>query len=152
LSPFDDDLGYRQSSTGFFYSSYWGLWVSPWDVGRDLIRAFLRILKDEQLEGVIDDTTFSYGRVRHGSDSPPGLIKRLITRFLLGLPVVGAVSVVQFLLTMPILGPVQWLARYRGNRRRGDSRDIAALVVLALLLAGAARFRFKYEMFASLAN
>ncbi|EIN14136.1 hypothetical protein PUNSTDRAFT_95736 [Punctularia strigosozonata HHB-11173 SS5] len=137
LSPFEDDIDTRHSGTTYYYSSYGGFWTSPWDVGRDLIRAFLRILRDEP--GIIDKTTLSSVRARSRAGSPPGLVWRLITRFLLGLPVVGAVSVVQLLLSMQLLGPVHWIARYRGNRRRGDNRDVAALIVLALLIAGAAR-------------
>ena len=58
----------------------------------------------------------------------------------LGLPLVGAGSLVHMRLSLPLLGPLHWLARYRGNRtRRGESRDAAAVVVIVLLLVGAAR-------------
>lgn len=57
---------------------------------------------------------------------------------------VGAGSLVHMLLSAPLLGPLQWLARQRGSRRRRDqSRDIAAIIILALIVAGAARALYK---------
>jgi hypothetical protein len=75
---------------------------------------------------------------------PPGVLKRFIRRFILGLPLVGASSLVQMLLSFGALGPVQWIARYRGsrNRRNSDSRDIAAIIIISLLLVGAVRYLF----------
>lgn len=138
---------YEDSHRTYIYSSYgYGLFTSPWEVASDLIRAFLRIIKDER--GIIDDTFLSSSRpikydARAATEipvAPPGILRRFVTRFLLGLPVVGAASIVHLLLSMPLLGPVHWIARYRGNRRRGDSKDIAALIVLALLAVGAVRY------------
>jgi len=138
------------SSTSYFFYSYY--YISPWDVGKDLIRAALRILKDQNGFDFDDDALFTQSTAKVNvppvvARPPPGILKRFIKRFMLGLPVVGASSLVQMLLSVPFLGPVHWLARYRGNRsRRGDTRDVAAMVVIVLLLVGAARALYKvYE-------
>lgn len=75
-----------------------------------------------------------------------------------GLPIIGAVSLVQMMLSLPLLGtrkdrhsaclvltwtrgPLQWLARYRGRSRSNNrgTRDAAAAIVMGLLLLGALR-------------
>lgn len=128
-------VGY--SSGVYFYS--------PLSVMRDLIRAALKILQDGDIAatlGIVGDpaTTRPASRTRAlRPQAPPGLLKRFVRRFFLGLPIVGAGSLVHLLLSMPFLGPVQWLARYRGNRRRGDSNDIAAGLIVILLVIGALR-------------
>jgi hypothetical protein len=131
----------------YFYFSYH---MFPFDVGKDLIRAAIRILKDRD---ALDEKPFFTGPevdvTTAAAQTPPGLLKIFLGRLLLGLPVVGAISLVQMLLTMPFLGPVHWMARYRGNhsRRQQDTRDFAAVVLVALLLVGAARVLFKvYEL------
>ncbi|KAF7970508.1 hypothetical protein HWV62_23739 [Athelia sp. TMB] len=133
-------------SYGYGYGFGWG-YYDPWEVARDLVRAAIRILKDEPLfdESIFRSVRSAAEGMRDGAETAPpaemGLVGRLLRRFVLGLPVVGAGSLIHMLLSFPLLGPVQWLAR-RGNRnrgRRGDSRDMAAMVVLALLLAGAIR-------------
>jgi len=135
------------SSNSYFYSYYY---ISPWDVGKDLIRAALRILKDENSFAFDEEALFTRSTAKVNAPpfvarAPPGILKRFLKRFILGLPVVGAGSLVQMLLSLPFLGPVHWLARYRGNRsRRGDTRDVAAMVVIMLLLVGAARYIYTY--------
>jgi len=134
------------------YSSFF--FVSPFDIAQDLIRAAFRIMQDEN--SILSDPLLS-SSFRRKTTGPmatplprarPGIIKWLIHRFILGLPIVGASSLVHMLLSMPLIGPVHWLARYRGNRnRRGNSRDIAAILVIVLLVAGAARAIYKvYEL------
>ncbi|KAJ7357288.1 hypothetical protein DFH08DRAFT_851555 [Mycena albidolilacea] len=128
-----DSYYYRSSIFGF--SSFF--YVSPFDTARDIIRAALRILQDTDGE--------VFGRADTQSDphtphSEPGLLMSFIRRFLLGLPIVGAGSVVHMLLSVPLLSPVHFLARYRSNNRRRDSsRDIASLIIIGLVLVGAAR-------------
>lgn len=142
-----DEPSYYSSS--FFY-------VSPFETASDLIRAALRILRDEDnVAAIIDDSVMSKIYRSRGSGAPgpldppvprtpPGILKRFIRRFILGLPIIGAGSIVHMLLSLPFLGPVQWIARYRGNRRRGNSRDMAALIVVLLLVVGAARLVLDY--------
>jgi len=61
---------------------------------------------------------------------------------------VGAGSLVYTLLSAPLIGPLQWLARQRGGRsRREQSRDIAALVIVALVVAGATRALYQVYRF-----
>lgn len=121
-----------------YYLSY-----SPFDVGKDLVRAAVRILKDKN-ELIMDEDAFlAETKVDVASTIakvPPGLLKRFLRRFVLGLPMVGAISIVQALLSMPFMG-LHWIPRYRGNRRtRSDeSRDIAAIVIVVILVLGVAR-------------
>ncbi|KZP16815.1 hypothetical protein FIBSPDRAFT_934405 [Athelia psychrophila] len=138
-------------SFGYGYDAYGMGYYDPWDVARDLVRATLRIIRDEPL---FDEPIFRSARAavaaadgaapEMGPKAEMGWIGRLLRRFVLGLPVVGAGSLIQ-MLSFPLLGPVQWLARLRGRGgsagrgRRGDSRDMAAVVIVVLLLVGAAR-------------
>jgi hypothetical protein len=126
-------------SFSYFY------YVSPLEVAQDLVTAAFRVLKDGELADVFEDTvtyTTAKGSVNVPIPRPPpGILKRFVRRFILGLPLVGAGSLVQMFLSVQALGPIQWIARYRGsrNRRNNNSRDIAALIVISLLLVGAFR-------------
>lgn len=132
-----------------YYPSF--IYVSPLNLAHDLITAALRILKDSDTVGLFDDGFVPNASRAHGGTSTPltaptphgnpGILKKFIWRFILGLPMVGAGSLVHMLLSMPLLGPLQWLARQRGGgrRRRDQSRDIAALVIVAVLVVGAVR-------------
>lgn len=138
MNAFDTD--FEEPSYTTWYSSYY---VSPFSVGHDLVRAAYRILTDQG--GIFDEDIISRPSHRAPIPAPvsssPGLFRRLFQRFLLGLPVVGAGSVIHLLWTVQTgLLPLQWLARRRGDRRRGnDNRDVAALVIVALLVVGSAR-------------
>ncbi|KAF9455110.1 hypothetical protein P691DRAFT_716330 [Macrolepiota fuliginosa MF-IS2] len=141
---------FEEPTTSSYFSSVF--FVSPLEVAQDLVVAALRILKEGSIDGLLDDTitptaTSGSGR-RPGRPlrppSNPGFVRRFIKRFLLGLPLVGAGSLVHMLLSVGYLVPVQWLARYRGNRnRRDNSRDLAALIVVALLVMGTLRALLK---------
>lgn len=116
--------------------------ISPFEVAQDLISAAFRVLRDGDVAGILEEDVFptDIPRTRTGNLPPqPGFIVRFIRRFLLGLPLVGAASLVQLLLSAQLLAPVQWLARYRGSRRRDNNRDVAALIVVALIVIGALR-------------
>lgn len=128
------------------YQSYYGFYyISPFEVAQDLVTAAFRVIRDGDLSDVLEDATSfttAQGTIKIPvARAPPGIVKRFIRRFLLGLPLVGAGSLVQMLVSVQALAPVQWLARYRGsrNRRNSNSRDIAALIVIGLLLVGAFR-------------
>jgi hypothetical protein len=132
-----------------YYPSF--IYVSPLNLAHDLITAALRILKDGDTAGLFDDGFVSKASRGYGGSSTPlnppmpsakpSILKKFVRRFILGLPMVGAGSLVHMLLSVPLLGPLQWLARQRGGgrRRRDQSRDIAALVIVAVLVVGAAR-------------
>lgn len=112
---------------------------NPLEVIQNLVRATVSLFIDDRLldEAVLHSTR-SKARPLHirTPGKPPGLIKRLIRRFLLGLPVVGAGSIAHMLLSVPL--PFHWL-RLRGYTRGRDSRDIVALLLVAVVLMGAAR-------------
>ena len=125
-----------------FSSSYY-FFVSPIDVGQDLIRAALRILRDQDAFPIEDTPQ----RIRLSRTNPvpmpssPSFLTRFVRRFIVGLPMIGAGSIVHMLLSLPLLGPVHWLARFRGSRsRRGSSTDVAAMIIVVLLVAGIARY------------
>jgi hypothetical protein len=128
---------------GWSWIGGYGYWVSPWDVLKDLIRAVYRLMVEQDL---LEEHSFtsSSSIPRQGasrtSQQSPGLFQRLFKRFVLGLPVVGAGSLIQMLLSMNFLVPVQRLARFRGDRsRRNNGRDLAALVLVVLILVGIVR-------------
>ena len=133
----------------YYYSPFF--YVSPLDLAHDLIAATLRILRDGDVIGTFNEGVTVTPKAHSTTDSnplgsfksrqKPGLVKNFIRRFILGLPMVGAGSLVHMLLSAPLLGPLQWLARQRGSRRRRDqSRDIAAIIIIVLIVVGAARF------------
>jgi len=109
------------------------------DLLRDLIRAAVRILQDG--DHFVDSSFFEEPLVGSPtSRSPPGLFSTFVRRFILGLPVVGAASLVHMLLSLPFFGPLHWLARYRSSReRRANSRDFAAIFIIILIAVGVAR-------------
>jgi hypothetical protein len=80
---------YRSPFSPFYF-------VSPFETAQDLIRAALRILRDEDGEdGSISghgDTPFAQGDTQFAPRSEPGIIKSFIRRFLLGLPMIGVGS------------------------------------------------------------
>jgi len=147
--------------TTFFISAfeeptyYHSFYSNPFDVAQDLVTAAFRVMKDGALADILGDNIrrpSTTGRAPIVPPTPrphPGIITRFIQRFIIGLPLVGAGSLVHMLLSVHFLAPVQWLARYRGsrNRRNNGSRDIAALIVISLLVVGALRALYKVYLF-----
>ncbi|KAJ8496907.1 hypothetical protein ONZ45_g12258 [Pleurotus djamor] len=129
-----------------YYGSSWFYYYSPFDAVQDLVRAALRIIQDETGADILRSSGSGSSFAPPLADpevSSPGWTKWFIRRILLGLPIVGASSLVHLLLSAPVIGPVHWLARYRGNRRRENSRDMAALILVGLLSVGALRALWK---------
>ncbi|KAH9082000.1 hypothetical protein EDB83DRAFT_2214631 [Lactarius deliciosus] len=143
ISPLDEP-SYVSYGTSALYVSGWDYWTwtNPYSVGRDLVRAALRIIQDET-GGLFDPDAFSSSTAPDSTEtlSNPGIVWRFVRRFILGLPVVGAASLIHMLFSLPLLGPLQWIARSRGTRRRHGSRsgDTASMVILFLLAVGALR-------------
>lgn len=115
--------------------------VSPLDVAQDLVRAAIQILRDlDILPPELEVPQSLRAHIPARLPEPPGLVGRFIRRFLLGLPMVGVGSLIHMILTLPFMGPLQWIARWRGNRtRRGSDRDLAAAVIVIFIMIGAAR-------------
>lgn len=139
-------------------NSTW-FYISPITVTQELIRAGVRVIQDEL--GVALLTPDEVPAFAQGGAilteypkprSNPGFFMNLLRRFLLGLPMVGAGSLISLLFSMPFLGPLQWLARYRGSRRRENSRDVAALIIIGLLVFGSLRSVFSAAPTPSSAN
>jgi len=126
-----------------FGSTYF--FISPIDVAGDLVRAAIRILRDQDvLPPELEVPGLLKTAIPTRPPEPPSLLTRFVRRFLLGLPMIGVGSVVHMLLAFPIMGPLQWIARWRGNRsRRGDDRDLAAAVIVIVVAIGAARALYK---------
>ncbi|KAI1788776.1 hypothetical protein LXA43DRAFT_1023954 [Ganoderma leucocontextum] len=124
----DDDGSY---SFSFYY---------PYEVFRNLVKMTIGILADD---GMIGDNVLSQRKGTYQlkqPQGPPGPLGRFIRRFLLGLPVVGAGSIAHMLLSIPL--PFHWL-RFRTRRTGRQSQDLMALIILAVVLAGAARALYK---------
>ncbi|KAI0004256.1 hypothetical protein BJV74DRAFT_763437 [Russula compacta] len=144
LSSLDEPSDHSYSSSTVYFSTgggYW-TWTNPYSVGRDLVRAALRIIQDET-GGILDPDALLASPTPDSVAATSGrsVVWRFVRRFILGLPVVGAASLIQMLFSLPLLGPLQWIARSRGNRggRNNGSRDTAAVVIIILLAVGALR-------------
>lgn len=121
-----------------FGSTYF--FISPVDVAQDLMRAAIRILRDQDLLPV-EDSLRSWPSsgvpIPMSALESPSLIRGFIRRFMLGLPMIGAGSLIHMLFSLPVLAPLQWVARWRANRRRrGSSMDVAAAVIVVLIIVG----------------
>ncbi|KAI0788509.1 zf-C3HC4-domain-containing protein [Abortiporus biennis] len=111
-------------------------YFTTFDLFRSLVRTAVRYLT----EGDFEDRLLTYTQRKTVPTGPPGLLKRLLHRFLLGLPVVGAGSVVHMLFSIPM--PLSWI-RYRVRRMNRDTRDMATLFLLAVVIIGALRALWK---------
>lgn len=112
---------------------YWSTFYYPLDIFRNLVRMTIGFFED----GLLDDsTTIRTSRKLRQPRGPPSFATRLLRRFLLGIPVVGAGSIVHMLASIPM--PF-YTMRVRARRIGRQSRDLMALVVLALVIAGAFR-------------
>jgi hypothetical protein len=111
------------------YSIIWGYGYGG-NFAIDFVRAMLNVLNDQEA------AVSSAGAADH---QPPSILRRFVVRFLVGLPLVSAASLVQ-LFYSPIFAPLQGLARYRGRRRNRDNNDFVTLFLIGLVLYGAARY------------
>jgi len=152
LSSLDDPPYNSYTSSTVYFSTGWGYWAwtNPYTVGRDLVRAALRIIQEES-GGIFDADAFLTSSSPDNVEAVTerGIVWRFVRRFILGLPVVAAASLIQMLFSLPLLGPIQWIARSRGNRGRRDrgSRDTAAVVIIFLLVIGALRVIYQVYRF-----
>ncbi|KAI0639512.1 zf-C3HC4-domain-containing protein [Trametes polyzona] len=113
----------------------------PVDVFRALVRMTIDFFDDDLLDNsVLQSRTYRPRQPR----GPPNLLMRLFRRFLLGLPVVGAGSVAHLIWSFP--SPFYWM-RLRPRRVARQSKDMLVLIILAVVIAGAARALYKVYQF-----
>ncbi|KAG6832318.1 hypothetical protein H0H92_003551 [Tricholoma furcatifolium] len=124
-----------------FYTGSSYIYISPLTLVQDLITAGLKILRDQDNDGLFDETSSQLWSLRDlAASSDRGFLVNFVRRFIIGLPMVGAGGLVYMFLSAPYFAPLQFLARRRGRRdRREQSRDIAAVIIVTLLLVGATK-------------
>lgn len=108
----------------------------PWDSVRDVIRTTVCVLT----EGSCDDDALPgrLSKLRMPTPSgPPTLLGRFLRRLLLGLPTVGAGSMINIIYSMPF--PIAHWIRVRLRRQNRNSTDFTALLVMTVILIGAAK-------------
>jgi hypothetical protein len=123
--PFDSDYDSGRSSYFFYWSS------GPFDFVYDFVRSTLGIIQDQESR--------LYRNRSYRQYKPPGFFRRFVNRFLMGLPLVSAGSLLQ-LLSMPLMAPLQLLTRWRGYRRNRDTADFATIIIVGLIILGAAKY------------
>ncbi|KAH9858083.1 zf-C3HC4-domain-containing protein [Lenzites betulinus] len=119
-------------------------WFYPVDIFRALVRMTINFFDDDLLDNPIFRARRGSARTSPEIRGPPGLLMRLFRRFLLGLPVVGAGSVAHLLFSFPM--PFNWM-RLRTRRVGRRSKDMVALIMLAVVIAGVARALYKVYQF-----
>lgn len=134
-----DDIDAPPSSATSF-SIFYGYWVSPTQVAANLIRMALRVIRDEDI--IFEENLLKTNQPLPADfvPRPRGFFANFLRRVVIGIPVVGVASLVQFLLSMSMLGPFHFLTQLRGRNRRDSSRDIATILVLIAIIYGAFRF------------
>ncbi len=123
---------YLISNTG--ESSYFTIY--PMETFRDVLRTAVCALTDAPCEEVILSARTRRVRARV-QKAPPTLLNRFVRRLLLGLPTVGAGSILNMLFTLPI--PFTHWIRVRLRRGSRSSSDITTLILLAVIIIGAMR-------------
>lgn len=138
---FLDNLDESSSSGHSFYYGFFG--PSPIAIAKDVIRLALRFLQDENL--LFEDNLFARTpNVAQRAFSPPkerGAIASFFRRVVIGIPVVGAASLVQLLWSLSMLTPFHFFTNLRGRDRRDrrGSRDFATMLVLFAVIMGVVR-------------
>ena len=113
--------------------------VYPWETFREVIRTAVCVLTDQGCDG------FTYplrkhpnGKLRYPTPrKPPTLLGRFIRRLLLGLPTVGAGSILNMLWSLPF--PITHWLRVRLRRTGRNGSDVMSVILLTVVLIGAGR-------------
>lgn len=131
------DAGQRHTGFGFGFFGFY--FVSPSQV----VGNILAILRDEE---IIPEELFSFSSphipgVRYFDISSLGKAGIFLKRVLIGIPVLGVASLVQFLYSVSFLGPAHLFTRHagRGRNRRESSIDIATIIILGAVILGTLR-------------
>ncbi|KAJ3551445.1 hypothetical protein NM688_g4698 [Phlebia brevispora] len=114
--------------------------VYPWDTFREVMRSVACAITDIPC----DDRNVSARARRMGErmrGQRPTLLNRFVRRLLLGLPTVGAGSVLNMIWSLPF--PIHSWIRMRLRRGSRSTSDLATLIFLAAIIIGAARALFK---------
>ncbi len=135
LDNLDESTSY--GPTFFFFGT------SPLLVAKDVIKLALRFLQDEDL--FLEDNPFARkpdvaSRVFR-LPKERGFISNFFRRVVIGIPVVGAASLVQLLWSISMLTPFHFFTRLGGRDRREGrgSRDFATILVLFAVVMGVLR-------------
>ena len=97
------------------------------------MRTTARAFADKDIEAKL----LKYTTSSKVSTGPPGLFRRFIRRFFLGLPVVGAGAAVQMLNTVPF--GFTWARRGARRSNNQNNRDVAAILLVVMVLIGSAK-------------
>lgn len=113
--------------------------VYPWETFREVVRTAVCVLTDTSCN---DPRAMLYknkaGKLSHPIPKrPPTLLANFARRLLLGLPTVGAGSLLNMLWSLPF--PITHWLRARLRRSSRNSSDFMTLILLAAVVIGAAR-------------
>ena len=116
------------------YSSSW-FFISPWDAFREVIRSSVCGLTSI---GCGDDYSFYSPGQRSSFPDPqkqPSLLYRFFRRLILGVPTVGAGSLLGMLWNLPF--PITHWLRVRLRRSNRNASDLTTLIFVGLVIIGA---------------
>jgi len=131
-------------NSDFTYSSYSYWFYDPISATQNFIAYAIRLM-DETAESTLMDSSqgnmdWSRGTPYKMADTQPGIIIRLLRRFILGLGVVGVTGFVQWIWSMSLTSFMHlWGPRGGRRDRRNRGQSALSLIVILLVLAGAAR-------------
>lgn len=110
--------------------------IYPWETFREVVRSVVCALTDLPCD---EFTLSSRGRRVHArvQTRPPTMFNRFVRRLLLGLPTVGAGSLISTLFSLPF--PITHWIRVRLRRGSRNASDITTLIFLTVVIIGAAR-------------
>ncbi|GJE87665.1 E3 ubiquitin-protein ligase MARCH [Phanerochaete sordida] len=117
------------------------VFVYPWETFREVIRTAVCVLADT---GCDEPRLLKArgGKLRYPAPRrPPTLLGRFARRLLLGLPTVGAGSLLNLLWSLPF--PITHWLRVRLRRSGRNASDLMTLVLLTAVVIGAARALWK---------
>jgi len=117
--------------------------IYPWETFREVVRTAVCVLTDISCDGprMINRKTRG-GKLQYPAPkNPPTLLGRFVRRLLLGLPTVGAGSLLNMLWSLPF--PITHWLRGRLRRSGRSTSDFMTLILLTAVVIGAARAMWK---------
>ncbi|KIP11404.1 hypothetical protein PHLGIDRAFT_21615 [Phlebiopsis gigantea 11061_1 CR5-6] len=114
--------------------------VYPLETFREVIRTVVCVLTDTSCSDFISSSRTK--KLRYPTPKgPPSLLGRFVRRLLLGLPTVGAGSLFSMLWSLPF--PITHWLRVRLRRTSRSASDFTTLIMLTVVIIGAARALYK---------